>query len=503
MAPESMDMMPPTYQQPAHFPQMRHHTPSASPPIPNGSFANHHHPQRGHTPQPSVGSRPVSRNDGRRMGPGMVPHGGHPGVPYMPTPPIYNPNHAQPPMVSQPGPQYSYSAPAPPPPPQLQQPHPQAQPPPAQPYMDERRVSAPPPPYASQTSHPMPAVSRTEPSPPQHTHHHAQSIPQISTTPPQSERREPQPPPPVEPKSEHPMERAQPPLLNTDTAIIKKLPQRKSHSIFTPIEEDRSILSRHLASFASDAHAVKVESSLSNASRPHSVDVTSSARNISSPPRPGDYDQKSRTVSVSSAERNFTPPSRSNSFKTGAAAAGAARPRGPRLTVQIPDGGSDPGSATGGDSISPRPVDTTTQAPPHRQNSVILPPPSPSTSALLSAGASGPPNPFARPPPQSHVETPASALPSRFLGTEFLPSPSSFYNDWNFRATSDNTLPSPLNFSTPIASTGPSFLREDFAASASTTAATVSSKRKSPESGDHTSVEGPDLSSEAKRVKVE
>lgn len=68
----------------------------------------------------------------------------------------------------------------------------------------------------------------------------------------------PQPPPPVEPKTE-PSDRQQPPLLNTDPAI-KKLPQRKSHSIFTPIEENRSILSQHLASFAAEPQAAKGES---------------------------------------------------------------------------------------------------------------------------------------------------------------------------------------------------------------------------------------------------
>jgi len=500
LGPEGIEptMMPPQFhgaQQP-QFQHVRHHTPSASPPIPNGAFPGHpHHPQRGHTPQPPAGTRPDSRNDVRRMTPGMAPQNSHHVVPYMPTPPIYNPPHGQQPVVAQHGSQYPYP---PPPPHQPQQQPPQAQPPqPQPPYaVDERRVSAPP--AYSQSSQPIPTISRAEPSPPLPVHHHHQSIPQISTTPPQPERRSPQPPPPVEPRTEQP-ERPQPPLLNTDTAI-KKLPQRKSHSIFTPIEENRSILSQHLASFASDAAAIKSESSLAgavaNANRPHSVDVTSSARTTSSPPRFKDHD-KSRTASLSAVpETTFTPPSRSNSFKTaGTPASSGGRARGPRLTVQIPDGGSQDGSATGGDSVSPRPADTTSQLP-HRQNSVVLPPPSPSASALLSAGATGPPNPFARPPPQSNnIETPASALPSRFLSTEFLPSPSSFYNDWNFRASNDNTLPSPLNFATPIASTGPSFMREENTSNA----ANASTKRKSPENGP---ADGAELT-EAKRVKVE
>jgi MADS-box transcription factor len=47
------------------------------------------------------------------------------------------------------------------------------------------------------------------------------------------------------------------------------------------------------------------------------------------------------------------------------------------------------------------------------------------------------------------------------MNNEFLPSPSSFYPEWNFRGNDSNTLPSPLNFATPVVGTGPSFLRED------------------------------------------
>ena len=47
------------------------------------------------------------------------------------------------------------------------------------------------------------------------------------------------------------------------------------------------------------------------------------------------------------------------------------------------------------------------------------------------------------------------------MNNEFLPSPSSFYPEWNFSGREGNTLPSPLNFATPVVGTGPSFLRED------------------------------------------
>jgi MADS-box transcription factor len=92
-------------------------------------------------------------------------------------------------------------------------------------------------------------------------------------------------------------------------------------------------------------------------------------------------------------------------------------------------------------------------------------------------------------------DTPVSALPSRFMGNEYLPSPNSFYPDWNFRGNESNTLPSPLNFATPVVGTGPSFLRED----------PTSHKRKSPEiSGNHgPDHEGADHGNEAKRIKVD
>lgn len=59
------------------------------------------------------------------------------------------------------------------------------------------------------------------------------------------------------------------------------------------------------------------------------------------------------------------------------------------------------------------------------------------------------------------------------MNQEFLPSPSSFYPEWNFNGR-ENTLASPLNFATPVVGTGPSFLREDSGERAN-------GKRKTPE----------------------
>ena len=140
----------------------------------------------------------------------------------------------------------------------------------------------------------------------------------------------------------------------------------------------------------------------------------------------------------------------------------------PRLKVQIPPSES-------GDDATGSPKDTTATAnlsSPRNGPSVVLPPPSPSASALLSAGASGPPNPFARPaPPQmngafgrgDNMETPISALPSRFMSDQLLPSPSSFYPEWGF-GRGDNMFQSPIGApwqQTPIATNGPSFKDDD------------------------------------------
>ncbi|KAM0299905.1 hypothetical protein HYE67_005794 [Fusarium culmorum] len=488
------------------FPQIRHQTPSASPPIGNGGGPFQAHPghpvQRTHTPQPSIGSRPTSRNDMRRMGPGMVqppppPGPQHPAMNYMATPPIYNSPHPPSGLLPQhaPHPQYGYHQQPPPMPqhqqhpqhqPQHQQQHQQHQPHQPGPYMEDRRSPMPspmPPAYSSQPpSQGIQAPARPTPSPqPNQQQHPTSTYSQMSPPPPQPERRlqdlPPPPPPPVEVKTE-PQERPQPPLLNTDSAI-KKLPQRKSHSIFTPIEENRSILSQHLASFtesgkSESAAAAAAANAANAANRSQSVDVAALNRAADAskssphmPQRASTQTDSKRTGSLSSIPESApTPPSRSNSAKL-PGGPGGARPRGPRLTVQIPDGGSEGGgSARTAESNSPRnPAETTTQVPQRHnsQSSLVLPPPSPSASAILSAGATGPPNPFARPPPQQNVngETPVSALPSRFLTNELLPSPSSFYPDWNFRGGDSNTLPSPLNFATPVVGSGPSFLRDD------------------------------------------
>ncbi|TDZ20279.1 Transcription factor RLM1 [Colletotrichum orbiculare MAFF 240422] len=570
--PMEAQMIPPQFQGQAPFPHMRHHTPSASPPIPNGMpFPQHpgHPIQRAHTPQPQMGSRPASRQDIRRLGPNMGPQPVGPpgqqqppvnGFAYMPNPAIYNPQH-QPNMP----PNMPHGLP--PQAPQYSQYPPNHHPPHMQQYMDEQRRSMPPsyPPQQGPPG-PGPQVSRISPSPPQpptqqlppqppqisppsqpqqmepqqpphpspqtqhqpHPHSQPQPQPQSQSqphAPQQQQQQQQQPPPPPPQPQENSMpapterrsesqERPQPPLLNTDSAI-KKLPQRKQHSIFTPIDENRSILSQHLASFASDQSSGKAELNRPQLTeqikmepnRSQSVDVGAVSRtngSTSSPPLPPRAStqslNKTRNISVPSIpDPTFTPPSRTNSMKIG----GGARPR---LRVEIPDEPSDGGSATA-ESNSPRnSTDTQSQttrrhASDSHSSGMVLPPPSPSAQTLLSAGATGPPNPFARPPPQQNnsnsmnIDTPVSALPSRFLNNEFLPSPSSFYPEWYSRGGSDsNTLPSPLNFATPVVGSGPSFLRDDNA---------NGTKRKSPEISTGGPHEGPEAGNEPKRIRVD
>jgi len=216
--------------------------------------------------------------------------------------------------MPQPGNQYPY-------PPQHQQQHQHQQ----QAYVDDRRSM--PPGYAAQPPQPVP-VARSEPPQPQHSQHVPHPpMPHISPPPqPTQERRpqEPQPPPPVEPNTDR-SDRLQ--VRTTVDTAIKKLPQRKSHSIFTPIEENRSILSQHLASFASEPQAIKMEHSIKSeagsglsTNRSQSVEASGLRSGLtSSPPPKREGTQSSldrtRNASVSSsAEDAFTPPSRANSL---------------------------------------------------------------------------------------------------------------------------------------------------------------------------------------------
>ncbi|KAL9015894.1 MAG: hypothetical protein Q9185_006733 [Variospora sp. 1 TL-2023] len=298
-----------------------------------------------------------------------------------------------------------------------------------------------------------------------------------------------------------PQPKQEPQPENESNRLAKPVPA-KSRSIFTPIDDSRSLLAQHWGGLgkSSDTREVKVEKE----NRSQSVDVGAiQPRNrpidgITSPPK------HANTM----PQRNSLPSD--NSQPSRASTAQQIGGKRPRLKVQIPSEQSDGGSATAesspresGGTASETPAKASTDA--SHSSGVVLPPPSPSASAILSAGAQGPPNPFARPHPPTHnpnggsyssnntnsnnIDTPMSALPSRFVADGLLPSPSSFYPEWGFGRAGDSSsmLPSPLTFQTPVVGSGPSFLREEEG----------DKKRKSPE-GEAAQQEAANL----KRVKT-
>jgi MADS-box transcription factor len=456
----------PHHMQNPQFQHIRHATPSASPPMQNGMSFPHRHP----SPQPGSISRPDSRTAHiRRPSSNLAPPQHQPPQPptnyaYMPNPPFYNPQVAQAIPPKPPGPpQFQYTHPPPT--------HSQVQ------YMqqEQRRQSMPP---ASMAQSMTPSFPQQQPQP----------QPQSQPQPPQPTLTVPSPPQPDSNNFQSP------PLPQP-----KPMSSAAKHSIFTPIDESRSMLGALWKSNdteASEHHrgdaSLSIKTEFGN--RTHSIDVAVMSRpqmNGNTPPRapPQQLPPPQRTQSTSSAP-TITASSRANSIATDV--------KRPRLTVQIPSEHSDAGSATADSSpkdsgtTGATPARTSTDA--SHSSGVLLPPPSPSAaSSLLSAGASGPPNPFARPPPpanngsygnRNEMETPGSALPSRFIENGLLPSPSAFYApEWGF-GRDTNMLPSPLNFQTPVISNGPSFARDDSA----------DRKRK-------TSEEGSDGGGGSKRIK--
>lgn len=178
--------------------------------------------------------------------------------------------------------------------------------------------------------------------------------------------------------------------------------------------------------------------------------------------------QVNRATTVTSASTEFAAPKRTDTASSGHKSSVSSRPK---LNLQIPSEAEENESASGSpsrnnasESRSAHPVDRA-----NNHNGIVLPPPSPSASALLSAGASGPPNPFARPPPptsqqnataynenrsntNNNLDTPVSALPSRYMEQSLIASPGGMFSDWdNWGRGGLNSavLPSPLTFPTP------------------------------------------------------
>ncbi|RVX66350.1 hypothetical protein B0A52_09958 [Exophiala mesophila] len=415
---------------PAHaMPHVSHHNAfthvqqpmaSVSPPMPNGVFQRHSTPQ----PQLMV-SRPPSQNMIRRTSSTLVPMQQHPtptppqnGYAYTPNPPIYNPS-AGPSLPPHPSPQPQYQqfppqqqhAPQPTPPPtQMPQAHQQ--------YLQEQQRQI----------HPPPAVTQPTLQPP--------ALPQARTSP-RPENQSLRPPPQTSPPQ-------------------SKHGSSKSRSIFTPIDEGGSVLAQHFFG-APDPPRSQREDDVP------SLDIKPPPRSITSPQialPPTQSAIRSHNTSVP----EFAPPQRTN---TTGSKSGAR----PKLNLQIPSEAEDNDSPTGG---SPLQSAGPSANPARSGDHIVLPPPSPSASAVMSAGASGPPNPFARPPPpasnqnrdaygdnRNNIETPISALPSRYMNNDLLPSPSNFFSEWYDNGRNSAVLPSPLVFPTPSNDRGLGFGSRD------------------------------------------
>lgn len=445
---------------------MRNVTPSASPPIGNGAIPAF--PQRVMTPQPN-GSRPASRlSHVRRASSNLVP-------PHMGTP-----SQAPPPQPS-----YAYS----PNPPYHQQNLGPMQRGPTQPYPVQ-----PPPhfhavyPHAPVTTHQQIAQVQAHQAYLQEQQRRQSVPPTFMNHMQQQHHVQQQPGPPRQgqpmPQQQSQQQQAQPGAMGSvhttpqpDQASFQSppLPQpkplpahAKSHSIFTPIDDSRSLLAQHWGSSShTNEPAIKQEEP-----RSQSIDVAAMSRDKNTTPQPPQPLTQSLQPPQQPVQRaTFPPPPQrtaSTSSMSALARPGATDAKRPRLKVQIPSEHSDAGSTAGGSS--PRGTATSAGPTPMRagQSSVVLPPPSPSANTILSAGATGPPNPFARPPPpmstnphvnrdREHIETPLSALPSRVMdGNQMLPSPSTFWSDVWF-GKDNNLMPSPLNFQTPVALKGPGF----------------------------------------------
>ncbi|KAL7270042.1 resistance to lethality of mkk1p386 overexpression [Rhizina undulata] len=400
------------------------HTASASPPIHSknliGAQAPSYMAARA-TPQPM--SRPSSRNQ-RRNSSNLVPP------------------HAYP--VSQPPPQqpngYQYMT------------NPQVYNPPGPPVMPMQQPSS----MNPMPSYPYPSQAQSQPP----TQAQAQAQAYISDT----SRRQSMPP-------AFPSERPAPPTETSpprpEEALIEKRAPAKSRSIYTPIGPSESLLAQHFG-FTQEP------------TRSHSVDVGALSRKNPTSLSNGQNSDKHEGRREPSPKAAPAPPpesmsshSRTNSLVLDTV--GGQPARRPRLKVTIPNEKQSDDSATAGSSAhesggtagnqSAKGIETN-----HNVRGV-LPPPSPSVSALLSAGTSGPVNPFARPLPTSTAapndQTPVSALPSRFVDS-ILPSPSNLYPDWmGFGSSlrggngSDNMLPSPMNFQTPVIPTSHNMFKED------------------------------------------
>ena len=424
---------------------MRQATPSQSPPVQNGMF----HPRMG-TPQPQSGSRPSSRNTHvRRQSSNLVPQD-HPhpqaAQPMMPNMNYqyqpnnsYYPNH-QAATANMQGHQQQGTPPMP-------QHHHFTHPPPQhqmnQYYLqrEQQRQSLPP---NLPANNPQQERSRSVAS---------------MGTPPQPSRPFQSPPLPGHGTMQHqnrpqgnfathdPQRQAMRPPPQWDAAAAAEWAQRNQ----PPIKQEGGPRSQSFDTGAGMRDQQENGTSHSRYGPPSAPSPKPAQRVVSNPSAP-------------------TPPSRVNSMQSDA--------KRPRLTVQIPGEASDGGSATADSSpkepsrasITPAKPGTTESS---HSSGIVLPAPSPrsaSAGPVLSAGATGPTNPFARPNLpnrqnsnmdsfRDNIASPMSALPSRVMGESgYMSSPSSMFPELGFGSVGGNNLASPAVYQpTPIQMHGPSF----------------------------------------------
>lgn len=459
----------PLHNQPGLHHMRTHSTPAASqsPPMGNGQYQ----PNRLSTPQPPNISRPGSRTHIRRTSSNLVPQN-HPhpqaaqqqmmqqpgqhqhvsyGYPQQQHAPFYPQSQHQPTQQQTPPQPHHQTPPQHHPqhtPPMSQHAHFNTHPPPTsnmpQLYVSDHqhRTSLPPHMQAHQAHdnaqmaqmHASPPPSRPFQSPPLPGHPSLPPPPQASHS-----------SGPSQPWHHHPVPAATMPALRTERHMDEQQQQQQPP-------------------------------------RPSSIDVGAAMRyNVQDQPNSGRFG----APPAPPPSAPLRPPLRTTS--TGGALSQPGRVNStasdskPKLRLNIP--GEEPDSGTG-ESPSPKDTNKTNSTTPGRlaasdssshTNSLVLPAPSPrsaSAGAILSAGATGPSNPFARPNiPKKEasnsewrdgIASPISALPSRVMAESgYMNSPSSMFPELGFGSLHGNTLASPAVYQpTPITYNGPSF-RDD------------------------------------------
>ncbi|KAI9669403.1 MAG: hypothetical protein M1831_000439 [Alyxoria varia] len=492
-----------------NFQQVRHGTPSASPPVPNGMYQH----RMGTPPQP--GSRPASRTHVRRQSSNLVPEnhpraqasqsmgpsrGGYPPYPsnnafYHQQQAAHHGMHPPHPQGTPPMSQHHYTHP---PGPQHQMQHL---------YLQEQQQQQQ---QQQQQRRAMPANMAV--------HGQQEQNPQHLQTPRGPSRPFQSPPPPGTQGATQGHVRAQGPYA----------PPRQ------PQPDQRQMMANQQWDQRQQQEAAyrgmnRRRDSVSR--RSESIDVESSVRKQSDgghqqQPQAQRYGGPSALPSPKPPPRNSSTsgtPSMASPGRVNSVASDAKRPR---LTVQIPGEGSDDNEATAdGESSSTSNNNKTSQrggagdstsktsaATPARagatesshSSGIVLPAPSPrsaSAGAILSAGATGPTNPFARPnlpakqnsstsipgvggptsnntggitsgsnntssnsgPDSSrdNIASPMSALPSRVMGGDgnYMSSPSSMFPElgWGSHGGSNNLASPAIYQPTPVATHGPSW----------------------------------------------